>query len=134
MYLVDTNVLSETTRKTPSPRVLAWLARQERIGVSAITLLELEYGISRLEASDRRSRLLQWLEDLLSSAGVELLPVTAAIAREAGRLKALDENKGRPRPLADLLIAATAQVHAGVVVTRNTGDFEGLGLALLNPF
>lgn len=134
MYLVDTNVLSETTRRAPSSKVLGWLARQDQVGVSVITILELEHGICRLEASDRKNRLRQWLEDLLASKGVHVLPVSAAIALEAGRLKARSERDGLPRPLPDLLIAATAQVTGGVVVTRNVTEFDGLGVAVLNPF
>jgi toxin FitB len=134
MYLVDTNVISETTRRCPSGAVLQWLGRQKRVHLSALSVLELEHGIARLPASPRRDLLREWFEELLSSMAVEVVPVDAAVAREAGRMKARCEAGGRPRPLADLLIAATAQVTGDVVVTRNTPDFDGLGVALLNPF
>lgn len=88
----------------------------------------------RAPPTGRRDLLRQWLEDLLTSTGVEIVPVDAAVAREAGKLKAQCEAAGRPRPLIDLLIAATAHVTGDVVVTPNTADFEGLGVALLNPF
>ena len=99
-----------------------------------MSVLELEHGISRLPASERRDRLWEWFEALLGSTAVDLIPVDTAVAREAGRMKARCEAMGRPRPLADLLIAATAHVTGAVVVTRNTDDFDGLGVALLNPF
>jgi predicted nucleic acid-binding protein len=133
MYLVDTNVLSEPTRRTPNPAVLAWLGQQRVVRVSAISVMELEFGIERLEGARRRN-LLNWLEQLLASPAHQLVPVDVSVARAAGHLKRLAEASGRPRALADLLIAASAQVSGSVVATRNTPDFEGLGVALLNPF
>lgn len=134
MYLVDTNVLSETTRRQPAESVLRWLERQAQIHVSAVTVLELEHGICRLPPTEKQTLLRQWLEDLLGSKATEVVPIDALVAREAGRLESRCEANGRTLPLADLLIAATAHVHGAVVVTRNTTDFEGLGVALLNPF
>jgi predicted nucleic acid-binding protein len=134
MFLVDTNVLSEATRKSPSPSVLRWLSTQPQVLVSAVSVLELEFGISRLEASAKRTRLTQWLEGLLSSPAFEVVAIEAAVARAAGRLKARVEAGGRPRPELDLLIAATAQVRGAVVATRNTQDFDGLGVAVFDPF
>jgi toxin FitB len=39
-----------------------------------------------------------------------------------------------PRPERDVLIAATALTHNLAVVTRNTSDFEPLGVPLVNPW
>ena len=133
MFLVDTNVLSEATRASPSKSVIAWLGNQRAITISVLSVFELEYGIDRLTGV-KRDRLTQWFEALLSSPGVEVVAVDAPIARAAGRMKQSAERSGRPRPLADLLIAASAQTLGSVVVTRNTVDFEGLGVPLLNPF
>ena len=134
MYLVDTNVLCEATRAQASEPVGRWLLSQASVKVSALTLMEIEYGLSRLERGAKRDRLTKWLEGVLASPAVEIVPIDAAVARSAGRLRRLAEQHGRPRPLADLLIAACAQVSGSVVATRNTADFEGLGVPLLNPF
>ena len=51
MILVDTNVLSELTRPTPEPRVIAWLEVNEpALALPTIALAELRYGIARLPA------------------------------------------------------------------------------------
>lgn len=134
MYLVDTNVLCEPTRARPAESVGRWLLSQPSVKVSALSLMELEYGLARLEPGDKRDRLTKWLEGVLASSAIEIVPIDAAVARSAGRLKRLAERGGHPRPLADLLIAACAQVTGSVVATRNTADFEGLGVPLLNPF
>lgn len=133
MYLLDTNVVSEPTRSEPSAPVLAWLRAQSSFKLSVVSVMELEYGISRL-SGQKRDRLTRWLEGVLASPGVELVAVDVAVARAAGRMRRLAELSGRPRPVADLVIAASAQVAGAVVATRNTVDFEGLGVPLLNPF
>lgn len=133
MFLVDTNVLSELVKRTPHPGVVAWLGAQEAIRISAITIMELEFGIARAP-DGRRERLLAWLESMLASPAHHVVPLDAAIARAAGQLRHRAEQAGRPRPLADLLIAATALIAGSAVATRNTADFTGLGVALLDPF
>lgn len=134
MFIVDTNILSESTKPRPSAPVLGWLAAQPSFEVSAISLLEIEYGISRLAAGKRRDALVRWLDDLVSAPEVKIVPVDTAIARVAGRFRALAVASGRSRANSDLIIAATAHVTGASLVTRNTKDFEDLGVALLNPF
>lgn len=133
MYLIDTNVLCEPTRKNPSPQVTAWLSAQRAISVSVVSLLEIEYGVERSREPKRRL-LQQWFEALLASSAVHVRGVDAAVARAAGRLRHLAQSRGSPRSIEDLLVAATAQVTGTVVATRNVAHFEGLGVAVLNPF
>jgi toxin FitB len=134
MFLVDTNVLSETMRPRPAQHVVDWLAAQPRVQLSSVSVLELEYGIARLAQGEKRSRLTQWLEDLLSAPAFEVVSLDATIARAAGRLKRRGEAAGKPRPELDLIIAATAQVTGAVVATRNVEDFADLGVPLFDPF
>ena len=126
--LVDTNVLSELTRPTPHAGVLAWAARIHALTIRAITLEELRYG-ARVRGSTRLSRT---IDAILAQA--EVLPVTARIAERAADLRAARRAKGRPVTQADMLIAATALEHGGRLATRNTRDFEGLGVELVDPF
>lgn len=134
MYLLDTNVLCEPTRPQDSDSVGRWLLTQASVKVSAISLMEIEHGLARLPQGEKRDRLTKWMEGVLASTAIEIVPVDVAVARSAGRLKRLAEAGGRPRPTLDLIIAACAQVTGSVVATRNTADFEGLGVPLLNPF
>ncbi|MBI3185622.1 MAG: type II toxin-antitoxin system VapC family toxin [Myxococcales bacterium] len=130
---MDTNVLCEPTRKRPSPRVTAWLAGQEALSVSVVSLMEIEFGVER-STEQRRKLLQQWFEALLASPAVRVVPIDTAVARAAGRLRGVVERQGRPRSLEDLLVAATAQISGSIVATRNTGHFDGLGVSVFNPF
>lgn len=131
-YLLDTNVVSELVRPSPNPHVLQWLEGQQEIVLSAISIEELSYGIARAPPASRR-RLLTWFETLLA-VPAEIVPVDAKIARASGDLRAHREVQGRHVAQADMLIAATALITGRTLVTRNTRDFEGCGVALLDPF
>lgn len=131
-FLVDTNVLSELPKPRPSPQVLRWLDDQSEIAISAITLEELTFGVERARGS-ARDRLRVWLQALVDSTP-RVLPVTALVASTAGRLRAQREAKGRPVAQADMLVAACALTEGLVLATRNVRDFEGCGVALVNPF
>ncbi len=130
--LVDTNVLSELPRSRPNANVVAWFAAQETIHVSVVTLEELTFGIARASPA-ARLRLMRWLDALLDARPM-VLDVTAAIARASGELRAAREGRGRRVAQADMLIAATALAHGLTLVTRNGRDFDGCGVALVDPF
>lgn len=132
MFLVDTNVVSELTRKAPSAHVIAWLGRQPTVMISVVTIEELSYGIARAR-SPRRRDLGRWLDDLVAAAAA-VLDVTEAIARSAGELRAAREDAGRRVAQADMIIAATAHVHDLVLATRNVRDFAGCGVRIVDPF
>ncbi|HEX7670869.1 MAG TPA: PIN domain-containing protein [Polyangiaceae bacterium] len=131
MILVDTNVLSETTRKDPSRAVTSWLSRYAVVGLSAVSVMEFQTGVDAAPAS-RQAKLGAWLDELLSSGPVEVIPVDEAVARLAGRLRAA--RRRAPPPVEDLLIAATALSRGAVLATRNVKDFAGLGVTLVNPW
>ncbi|WP_138467888.1 type II toxin-antitoxin system VapC family toxin [Poseidonocella sp. HB161398] len=137
MYLLDTNVISEL-RKLGDGRadanVAAWVGAVEaaECHVSALTLMELEIGILRMERRDplQGRRLRQWMQDhVLPEFAPRCLAVDAAVALRCAGLHVPD-----PKSERDALIAATALVHGLTVVTRNTGDFAATGVALLDPW
>ena len=135
-YLLDTDVVSELRKpaRRASERVRAWAGAQRttELGVSVITVMEVEIGVGRLERRDpSRGRVLrEWLErDLLAAFAGRVLPVDLAVVRRAASMHVPD-----PRPERDALIAATALVHDLVVVTRDVADFEPLGVSLVNPW
>ena len=132
-YLVDTNVLSELRRKQPQPEVVAWFTQRPRqtLYLSVLTLGEIRKGIERLEAA-RQQPLLDWLEVELPNYFLgRLLAVDAHTADRWGRLLV---SAGRTLPAVDSLLAATALQHDLTLVTRNTADFAGTGVRLINPW
>lgn len=96
-----------------------------------LTVGEIRKGIERLRLRDPGQADIfdAWLADLEVDIGDQILPVDARVADTWGRL-----NAERPRPAVDTLIAATAAVHGLTVVTRNTRDFAGCGVPLVDPW
>jgi toxin FitB len=135
-YLLDTCVVSEPTRPRPATSVIAWLqsTAPESLYLSVLTLGELEKGIERLSDGRRRKQLRQWLQAIRVASEERILGVDDAIATEWGRMLARGENQGRPLPVIDALLAATAIVHGLTVVTRNSSDIARTGAALLDPW
>jgi predicted nucleic acid-binding protein len=111
--------------------VLAFLLQHPVVGLSAVSLLELEAGV-RAAPAGKRVQLTLWLEALLESGAVEIIPVDAPVARMAGKLRA--EMRRAPVALEDILIGATALSNGMTLATRNTSHFERLGVSLVNPF
>ena len=136
-YLLDTNVVSEWTKPRPNPGVIEWLSQvaEDDVFLSVVTFAELRHGIERLPAGRRRRQLDKWLrgEFALRFEG-RIVLIDGAIADEWGRLVARQEARGRPIAAMDGLIAATAQVHALTLVTRNAADFQVSVKAVLNPW
>ena len=136
MLLLDTNVVSELRKVgdgRADPGVMAWLAGTDASScyVSALTLMELEIGILRVERRDpaQGNLLRRWMESRVMPEFAErTLPVDTAVALRCARLHVPD-----PRAERDALIAATALVHGMRVVTRNVADFAATGVPLLNP-
>lgn len=128
--LVDTNVLSELARPVPDMGVQQWAENLPLpIQLSAVTWEEIHYGLS-FRPSTRVER---WFGAFVREC-CEILPITAVIARRAGELRGRLRAAGQVRTQADMLIAATAQAHQLSLATRNVRDFEGCGIAVVNPF
>ncbi|NEQ35003.1 MAG: type II toxin-antitoxin system VapC family toxin [Okeania sp. SIO3I5] len=129
MFLFDTNIISELARTKPNPKVLNWAAQVSEISVSVITVEEIFYGLSWKP----NSQIQEWFESFFES-NCQIFPVTTNIARLSGELRGRFQSQGQTRSQADMIIAATAQIHQLTLVTRNTRDFEGCGILVLNPF
>ncbi len=133
-YLIDTNVLSELRRKTPNANVVKWVNSRPATSLylSVLTLGELRKGIDSLADAKRRLKLVDWLETEfpLFFAG-RILAIDQGVADHWGRLLAV---AGRTLPAVDSLLGATAAHHGLTMVTRNSKDFDNLGLEVLNPW
>jgi hypothetical protein len=133
-YLIDTNAISELRKRQPNRDVVKWFKRRpaRSMYLSVLSLGEIRKGVDRLEGATRRAALMDWLElDLPAFFQERLLPVDRAIADQWGRLLAA---AGRPLPAIDSLLAATAIRHGLTLVTRNTTDFAGMGVSLIDPW
>jgi predicted nucleic acid-binding protein len=137
MFLLDTNVISELRKAgdgKADANVVAWLSSVDATTfyLSAITLMEIELGILRIERRDpaQGARLRAWMDQhILPEFADRILPVDTAVALRCAPLHVPD-----PHPERDAFIAATALVHGMTVVTRNIADFAPTGVPLLNPW
>ena len=137
MIILDTNVLSEVMRASPSGIVLRWLAAQERVDVftSAVTEAEVRYGIELLPAGKRRTTLLAGAERLFGYAFAgRVLPFDQNAARLFAEIAADRRALGRPISLSDAMIAAIARSRSARLATRNAADFEHCGIGIINPW
>lgn len=136
-FLLDTNVVSEWVKPHPNSGVVAWLTEvdEDRVFISVVTLAELGYGIERMAAGSRRSRLEVWLRDELPLRFERrVLPIDSAVADAWGRVVVRSEAVGRAISTMDAFIAATAQTHDLTLVTRNAKDFEPSLNRIVNPW
>lgn len=131
-FLLDTNVLSDLRRG--QPEVVEWTHSHpdEDFAISAVTLMELERGVLRLERRDRRQGrpFRRWLDDqVVPEFAGRTLAIDGAVARRAAALHVPD-----PMPTEDAYIAATALTHELVLVTHNTSDFARSGVPVIDPW
>jgi predicted nucleic acid-binding protein len=131
-FLLDTNVISEI-RRGRDPNVRAWIGDVDDVDLhlSVMTLGEIRKGIEQLRSRDpdQAEVFADWLAALHKRFADRIVAIDARIAEEWGRLNAI-----APRNTVDSLIAASARVHDLTVVTRNTVDFQGSDVALLDPW
>ena len=137
MFVLDTNVVSEL-RKVRLGRADANVAKwadsvnAADLYLSVITLQELEIGVLLAEHRDPKQGAVfrVWLNNhVLPAFEGRILPVDTAVA-----LRSAKQHVPNPHSVRDGRIAATALVQGKTVVTRNLADFEGTGVAMLNPW
>jgi predicted nucleic acid-binding protein len=137
MIILDTNVLSELMRPTPSPQVVAWVAKQPatELFTTSITEAEIFYGLELLGKGKRREGLLAAAEAMFAEdlAG-RVFGFDSDAARAFSKIASHRRALGRPITHADAQIAAITQTRAAKLATRNVGDFEDCGVEVVDPW
>lgn len=137
MIILDTNVVSELLRPAPAAQVEAWLAAQDgaKVYFTAVGEAELRHGLAILPAGKRRAALFKAIEDILEEDfRGRILPFDRAAARAYAAIAAERRAAGRPISQFDCQIAAIARANEAAVATRNTSDFDGCGIAVIDPW
>ena len=134
MIVIDTNVISEMMHHEADRRVLAWSDAVGRLHTTAITLAEVDYGIARLPEGRRKDQLVAAAASLFADFEEMILPFGARAVRRYGSVVADRERAGRPVTSADAQIAAICVAWGATLATRNTDDFVGTGIGLVNPW
>ena len=133
-WLVDTDVFSQPAKRQNDPRVVAWLKREHHLCyTSSIVIGQLAYWI-RCHSGRRRQALQEWLSDLVRSLEGRIWGFNVSVAYTWAELRHQLRQQGKPMPIEDSYIAATALRHNLTIVTGNERDFQRPGLKLFNPF
>jgi toxin FitB len=137
MIILDTNVVSELLRPAPATQVEAWLAAQDGAMVffTAVGEAELRHGVAILPTGRRRTALTKAIEGILElDFRDRILHFDRAAARAYAAIAAERRAAGRPISQFDCQIAAIARALEAAVATRNTGDFDGCGIEVIDPW
>ena len=137
MVILDTNVLSELTRREPDPNVVAWLDRQSpsSIWITSVTLMEIRFGLQILPAGRRRRLLTKMYDEVLvDEIGMRIAPFDHLAAQHAAGLMASRHKRGHPVDLRDTMIAGIVLSRNATLATRNTPHFEDVIRSVINPW
>jgi toxin FitB len=135
-YLLDTSIISNVVKPSPSEALLAWMADQvdRDLFIASLTVAEIRRGILEMPPGRRRSQLEAWFagpEGPQALFAGRVLPFDEQAGLVWARLMADGKARGRPRSALDTIIAATAEANGCVVVTGNEKDFAGI--EIINP-
>ena len=134
-YIVDTNVVSELMKHEVNPQVIDWFHdREGSVYLTAITVKELHFGAMRLPEGKRKQRLQEAITAIVMDCADKTLSFDAFSGFLCAQLHCHAITSGRTPTIEDLMIAAICQRHSATLATRNTKDFDYLGIPLENPF
>lgn len=137
MIILDTNVLSELTRLEPNPKVVAWLNSwpAQEVATTAVNAAELWYGVAKLPDGRRKTELALAIDGLVNQElRDQVLAFDIHAAAQFAMIAADRRRRGRPIDPADGQIAAICRALDATLATRNTKDFEGTGIDLVDPW
>lgn len=136
MIVADTNVVTELMRPEPAGAVVAWVRSQpaREVHTTAVTVAEVLYGIERLPDGRRKDLLARTAREVFDAFADRVLPFDGAAAECYGAILAAREASGTPMSGFDAQIAAICASRSAEFATRNTSDFTGVGIDLVEPW
>ncbi len=138
-YLLDTCVVSEYLKKKPSTKVIDWLDQQDErcLYLSCLVIAELQKGYYKLRetkpARQNKTRAIKigsWIQLIEKRFEGRLVAIDPELLNAWASLCGNAEARGKKLPVIDSLIAASAELHDMVLVTRNVDDFRNCSDAL----
>jgi tRNA(fMet)-specific endonuclease VapC len=126
-YLLDTSIVSAPASRRPNERVVRRLRHEgAACAIGAPVWHELLFGVDRLPAGTRRTRLEDYLHATVERA-FPVLPYDQVAATWHARERARLARAGKTPPFVDGQIAAIAFSHDLTLVTANAKHFEAFG-------
>ena len=135
MIVVDTNVVSELMRPSPSPVVVGWVRHNEsELYTTSVTLAEIRYGIERLADGHRKQLLRSTAEEVFADFEERVLPFDAEAAVAYATIVSDRDRAGLPIDGFDAQIASICRAHRAALATRNSKDFQDTGIDVIGPW
>jgi predicted nucleic acid-binding protein len=136
VIVLDTNVVSELMRPSPSSLVVDWVRThsERELYTTSITLAEIRYGIERLPDGRRKDVLRTTADDVFTAFEEHVLPFDAKAAVQYATIVSDRDHAGLPIDGFDAQIAAICRTHRAALATRNLKDFQGTGLDVIDPW
>lgn len=137
MIILDTNVVSELMRPSPSKDVVGWVAAQPASGLytTSVSQAEILHGILLLAPGKKRDAIQAAAESMFAiEFDGRILAFDDAAARAYAQVAADRRRADRPISQFDAQIAAIAIAARAAIATRNVTDFEGCGVKIVNPW
>jgi predicted nucleic acid-binding protein len=137
MILLDTCVISALMRPQDNRAVVAWLDRQASVSIwtTAVTVLEVRFGLLTMPAGRRRVKFEQAFGGLLQQdLEGRIAAFDLAAAEAAAALAAVRRRKGRPIDVRDTQIAGIALARRAAIATRNAKHFSDLSIPVIDPW
>jgi toxin FitB len=136
VIILDTNVVSELMGPEPAPGIASWVRARDRreLRTTTITLAEVRYGIARLPDGRRKQALVGAADEIFSAFADQILPFDTAAAEHYALIASSRERARKPIAGFDALIAAVCRSQGAVLATRNTSNFGGTGVELIDPW
>ncbi len=137
MIVLDTNIISELLRPAPNKQVEAWLSAQdgENVYFTTVGEAELQYGLALLPAGKRRNALSKAVEKIVDEDFQDrIIAFDWATAHAYAVIAAARRSTGRPISQFDCQIAAITRTNEAILANQNTGDFDGCGIRLIDPW
>ncbi len=135
MIFLDTNVISESLRRAPSPTVMNWLAmNDDSLAIPTVTIAEIAFGIVKIRPDQRSDLLQSGLDAWRQRFTGRIFGLTEHAALVYGEIMGNAHRAGSALSAPDGMIASIAIVNDGRLATRNTRDFTSVPVDIVNPW
>ena len=137
MIILDTNVISESMRETPDPRVVHWLDSQPRTSIwtTSLNVYEIRSGLLAMPTGKKQALRMIGFEHLVNEKiQGRIATFDYAAAQQAAELEAAAQRAGRPRDPRDTMIAGIVLASRATLATQNVKHFEDIAKSVVNPW
>jgi predicted nucleic acid-binding protein len=136
MLILDTAILAEVIKGSPDPKIGAWLGAQPRDDLYTTSLAQADilYGVERLPPGKRRSDLLTAVVEIFAFFDKRILAFDPDAARAYPQIVLNRKMMGKEMQQGEAMLAAITRSRGATLATRNTGEFSGCGIRVVNPW